>query len=136
VQADFVIIDFEGEPARTLAERRRKHSPLRDVAGMLRSFAYAAETVAARLGADHAERAEPLHQAVEAWAATARHAFLTGYRAAAAGVSSVPASPDAADQLIELFVIEKALYELRYELDNRPDWVGIPIRGLIGLVNA
>jgi maltose alpha-D-glucosyltransferase/alpha-amylase len=135
VQADFVIIDFEGEPARTLDERRRKHSPLRDVAGMLRSFDYAAETVIARLGADHAERIEPLRQAAHAWAVAARQAFVAGYREAAAGVSSVPASPDATDQLVELFVIEKALYELRYELDNRPEWVGIPLRGLTRLVN-
>jgi maltose alpha-D-glucosyltransferase/alpha-amylase len=136
VQADFVIIDFEGEPARTLAERRRKHSPLRDVAGMMRSFSYAAETAHARLVADHAERAEPLRECVDAWESAARQAFLAGYRTSSAGVASVPPSPDALDQLVELFVIEKALYELRYELDNRPDWVGIPIRGLLRLVDA
>jgi maltose alpha-D-glucosyltransferase / alpha-amylase len=136
VQANFVIIDFEGEPARTLAERRRKHSPLRDVAGMLRSFGYAAETAHARLVADHAERAEHVRECIDAWELAARQAFLAGYRGAADGVASVPPGPDAFDQLLDLFVIEKALYELRYELDNRPEWVGIPIRGLTRLAGA
>jgi maltose alpha-D-glucosyltransferase/alpha-amylase len=136
VQDDFVIIDFEGEPARSLAERRRKHSPLRDVAGMMRSFAYAANAAAARLATDHAEQGDALRAALVAWELAARGAFLAGYRQAADGIASVPASTDALDQLVELFVIEKALYELRYELDNRPEWIGIPLRGLTGLIDA
>jgi maltose alpha-D-glucosyltransferase/alpha-amylase len=73
---------------------------------------------------------------VDAWEQAARQAFLTGYREAGEGVASVPPSPDAFDQLVDLFVIEKALYELRYELNNRPEWVGIPIRGLLRLAGA
>jgi len=125
---DFLIIDFEGEPARPLEERRAKHSPLRDVAGMLRSFDYARWSALRRAvhGAEDEARCAPI---AGAWLADARAAFLDGYAQAAAG-AGLFASLEAAQDLLRLFEIEKALYELRYELDNRPAWAGIPLYGL------
>ena len=126
---DFVIIDFEGEPARTLVERRRKHSPLRDVAGMLRSFDYAqwaALRNAAKSPEDHA-RLLPL---AAAWQAEARRAFLAAYAAASGGIA---ASFEDADGLLRLFELEKAFYELRYEINNRPDWIHVPLQGIRAL---
>jgi trehalose synthase-fused probable maltokinase len=115
---DWVILDFEGEPARSLPERRRKRSPLRDVAGMLGSFGYAASA------------AEVLRdtQAPDDWEERARDEFLEGYRATV-DRSLVP-SGAAMDKLLKVFELEKAVYELRYELNNRPDWVRIPVLGL------
>lgn len=128
---DFLIIDFEGEPARTLEERRAKHSPLRDVAGMLRSFDYARWSGLRRAAQTPEEEARcaPL---AEAWLGEARSAFLEGY---AEGVANAGlfGSFAAAKDLLTLFEIEKALYELRYELDNRPTWAGIPLAGLLAL---
>jgi maltose alpha-D-glucosyltransferase/alpha-amylase len=133
---DFVIIDFEGEPVRPLSERRSKHSPLRDVAGMLRSFSYAGAVSLASYTAERPadrERLEPCRQEWEALAATA---FLSGYREGAADSPSWPREAALAMDLIELFVMEKALYELRYELDHREDWLGIPLAGLLDLPQA
>jgi maltokinase len=115
---DWVILDFEGEPARSLPERRRKRSPLRDVAGMLGSFGYAASA------------AEVLRDtpAPSDWEDRARDEFLEGYRATV-DRSLVP-SGTAMDKLLKVFELEKAVYELRYELNNRPDWVRIPVLGL------
>ncbi len=131
---DFVIVDFEGEPTRPLEERRAKHSPLRDVAGMLRSFDYAAQVVLKRLTAENSQGVGLLGPLVEAWERLAKQAFLTGYREAAEGCPSYPSTSEQTDALIELFTMEKGLYELRYELDNRPDWIDIPLRGLLKLV--
>jgi maltokinase len=125
----FAIIDFEGEPARPLAERRQKQSALRDVAGMLRSLDYAAHAVA--FGRPEAERATAL-AALTAWEAQARDAFLAGYRSVMAE-SPVPLAPAGAEALRSAcapFELQKAVYELRYELDNRPDWVAIPLAGI------
>jgi maltose alpha-D-glucosyltransferase/alpha-amylase len=134
VNNDFIIIDFEGEPARSLEERRRKHSALRDVAGMLRSFDYARHTALqqATLNEMDRERHEP---AAQAWAVTVRQTFLAAYRetAIAGGLVADAAAFDAQAPLLELFELEKALYELRYELNNRPDWVGVPLAGLAAL---
>jgi maltose alpha-D-glucosyltransferase / alpha-amylase len=131
---DFVIIDFEGEPARPIDERRTKHSPLRDVAGMLRSFSYAGAVALANGTAERpADRARLLPH-VREWEQMAADAFLAGYREAAADCPSSPADAAAADRLIGLFYVEKALYELRYELDHRLDWVGIPVEGLLNLL--
>jgi maltokinase len=115
---DWVILDFEGEPARSLPERRRKRSPLRDVAGMLGSFGYAASA------------AEVLRDtpAPSDWEERARDEFLEGYRGTV-DRSLVP-SGTAMDKLLKVFELEKAVYELRYELNNRPDWVRIPVLGL------
>jgi maltokinase len=115
---DWVILDFEGEPARSLPERRRKRSPLRDVAGMLGSFGYAAS-------AADVLRDTP---APDDWEERARGEFLAGYRATV-DRSLVP-SGAAMDKLLKVFELEKAVYELRYELNNRPDWVRIPVLGL------
>ncbi|MCC6196856.1 MAG: maltose alpha-D-glucosyltransferase [Burkholderiales bacterium] len=133
---DFVIIDFEGDPSRPMEARRAKHSPLRDVASMLRSFGYAA-AVAARHGrastpADH----DRVRAALERWRKDTTQAFLTGYRAATAAVSSYPAEPAIAAALLEAFLLEKALDELRYELAHRADWVGIPLAAVLELVPA
>ena len=127
---DFVIIDFEGEPARTLEERRRKHSPLRDVAGMLRSFNYAAHAAVRPLTAEQPHDLETLEIQARTWEHCTAEAFLAGYSAAVADSGIAPTRA-----LIDLFTLEKALYEVRYELDNRPDWVSIPIRGILALLS-
>jgi maltokinase len=121
---DWVVIDFEGEPARGLTERRRKRSPLRDVAGMLRSFAYAAS-------ASELERGV---KPPEDWEGKARLEFLAGYLAEVD--SSIVPAGQAFDRLLALFELEKAVYELRYELDNRPDWVRIPVAGIVRLLEG
>jgi trehalose synthase-fused probable maltokinase len=121
--SDFVIIDFEGEPARTLAERRRKQSPVRDVAGMVRSLHYAA----------HAARGDDSEWEkvwAEAWSTLTKRAFLSAWRDATAGASFRPATDAELDTLVRAFLLEKAIYEIRYELNNRPTWLHIPLRGL------
>jgi len=131
---DFVIIDFEGEPARPLAERRAKHCALRDVAGMLRSFGYARSSALERAarGAEDAARLAPL---AAAWEVQARRAFLGGYDEVAGPAALYP-SLDEVRGLLELFELEKALYELRYEIDNRPAWVRIPLAGIAALAGG
>jgi maltose alpha-D-glucosyltransferase/alpha-amylase len=118
--ADFVIVDFEGEPARPLRERRLKRWALRDVAGMLRSFAYAGLAAQSPLG--------------EEWASGASEAFLATYVETAQGAPFLPRDDGERELLLDAMLIEKALYELRYELDHRPEWVHIPLRGLANLV--
>jgi maltose alpha-D-glucosyltransferase / alpha-amylase len=132
---DFVIVDFEGEPARPLAERREKSSPLRDVAGMLRSFAYARHAAMRRCTAetrDDGARWQPL---LDAWESEARAAFLSAYDACARA-GELYASLEEVRPLLELFELEKALYELRYELSNRPEWAVIPFATLLNLAGA
>jgi maltose alpha-D-glucosyltransferase / alpha-amylase len=131
---DFQIIGFEGEPARPLAERREKHSPLRDVAGMLRSFDYAIRSAMRDLGAARADQLDDLEPWIRLWEERTRRAFLDGYAEGVRGAVSYPEEGEHARALIELFTLEKALYEIRYELDNRPDWVGIPIKGVLDLL--
>jgi maltose alpha-D-glucosyltransferase/alpha-amylase len=126
---DFLIIDFEGEPSRPLAESRRKRSPLRDVAGMLRSFAYAKGAALMNAVQPAPERGSA---DLDAWEAAARKAFLTAYAEAMRG-SGIFESFDDVRGLLELGEIEKLLYELRYELDNRPAWLRIPLQGLAAL---
>jgi predicted trehalose synthase len=121
--AGWTILDFEGEPARSLLERRRKRSPLRDVAGMLRSFAYAAS-------ASELLRGVP---APAGWEAQARQGFLDAYLETV-DQSLLPAGRPATDKLLAIFELEKAVYELRYELNNRPDWVPIPVAGIARLL--
>ncbi|HEU5476906.1 MAG TPA: phosphotransferase [Gaiellaceae bacterium] len=116
---DWVILDFEGEPARTLVERRRKRSPLRDVAGMLRSFAYAATAAELTRGAD----------VPGDWEERARERFLETYLETVEP-TLLPPGEASIERLLAVFELEKAVYELRYELDNRPDWVGIPVAGI------
>jgi maltokinase len=121
----WIILDFEGEPARSLLERRRKRSPLRDVAGMLRSFAYAAS-------ASQLLRGVP---APEGWEEQARAAFLEAYLEAVEP-TLLPAGRPATEKLLQIFELEKAVYELRYELNNRPDWAPIPVAGIARLLES
>jgi maltose alpha-D-glucosyltransferase/alpha-amylase len=133
-ESDYYILDFEGEPARTLDERRRKESPLKDVAGMLRSFSYAAYA-ALFAGSDrHDETFSRLEPWARVWIYWTSAAFLRGYASAAPGPPFVPADPVQRASLLDLFLIDKALYELRYELNTRPEWVRIPLRGLEDLL--
>jgi maltose alpha-D-glucosyltransferase/alpha-amylase len=137
-QGDFVLLDFEGEPARPLADRRQKQSPLKDVAGMIRSFSYAASSALERhigANAEPADRAGSGGLAVWArcWYAAASAAFLRDYREAmAAGPAILPPGPEC-QPLFSAYVLEKALYELVYELNNRPAWVRIPLAGILNL---
>ena len=130
-----IIIDFEGEPSRSLAERRAKHSPLRDVVGMLRSFDYAAHAALRQATADGTCNRAELWPYLGDWEQQSRAAFLDGYVAAVGDSPGYPADPDQMKVLLALFTLEKACYELRYELDNRPDWVEIPLGGLRELLS-
>jgi maltose alpha-D-glucosyltransferase/alpha-amylase len=134
---DFFIIDFEGEPQRRFDERRAKQSALRDVAGMLRSFDYARHTALHQVaqGAAEVERLAPV---ARRWERGVRAAFLDTYRDVVRAGGLYPdtgATPgfDAALPLLELFELEKALYELRYEIGNRPDWIAVPLAGIAAL---
>ena len=120
---EWIILDFEGEPARSLLERRRKRSGLRDVAGMLRSFAYVAS-------ASDIQRGRP---APEGWEDRAREAFLAGYLDTVDS-SLLPPGEANTRRLLSVYELEKAVYELRYELNNRPDWVRIPVAGIARLL--
>jgi maltokinase len=119
------VLDFEGEPARPLPERRLKRSPLRDVAGMLRSFSYATAGCKLLRG----------HEAPAGWEERARERFLAGYHSAVDN-GLLPPGQQATEQLLAVFELEKAVYELRYELNNRPDWVAIPVAGIVRLLEA
>lgn len=129
---DFVIIDFEGEPERPVSERRIKASALRDVAGMLRSFHYVAH--AALRGHTHTlivQHSElPIEVWANYWAAWVSASFLRAYRAAAKSGEFLPRDRNQLGALLRAYLLEKALYELRYELNNRPDWVNIPLDGI------
>jgi trehalose synthase-fused probable maltokinase len=118
---DAAIVDFEGEPMRPLAERRAKHCALRDAAGMLRSLAYAA-AVAGLAGQE--------------WLESATDRFLDGYFERALSSPGCPQDRGAALRLVQFFTIEKALYEILYELSNRPTWVGIPLTAFNRLLGA
>ncbi|MBK9360050.1 MAG: maltose alpha-D-glucosyltransferase [Rubrivivax sp.] len=132
---DFFIIDFEGEPQRSFEERRAKQSALRDVAGMLRSFDYARHTALHQVG-QGAGDVERLAPKARRWERRVRSAFLDTYRqvVTAGGLYADPgAGFDAALPLLALFELEKALYELRYEIGNRPDWIAVPLAGIAAL---
>lgn len=131
--ADFVIIDFEGEPARPLSQRRLKRSPLQDVAGMLRSFHYAAHApLLASTGSVNVDdgNREKLNGWAEVWAKWVSERFLDEYLKTARGAEFLPPSRAEILALLQLHVLEKAVYELGYELNNRPDWVAIPLEGI------
>jgi len=132
---DFVIIDFEGEPARPLDERRAKHSPLRDVAGMLRSFNYARHSALARAAEKRREDYDRLEPPAKHWEQETRRVFLQAYDVSARE-GLLYSSFEEASRLLRLFELEKAFYELRYELGNRPDWVGIPLQGILALMRG
>ncbi len=134
-QNDFLITDFEGEPARSLEERRAKHCALRDVAGMLRSFSYARWTAAKQANNMDHGRDGRLEALLAQWERETRREFLKAYEQAVAG-SGLYGSFPAARGLLELFELEKALYELRYEINNRPGWVRIPLQGILALAGG
>ena len=131
--ADFVIIDFEGEPARPLSQRRLKRSPLQDVAGMLRSFHYAAHApLLASTGSVNVDdgNREKLNGWAEVWGKWISDRFLEEYLKTARSAEFLPPSREEIMALLQLHVLEKAVYELGYELNNRPDWVAIPLEGI------
>jgi len=136
---DFVIIDFEGEPARPLSERRIKRCALRDVAGMLRSFHYAAYATLFNHRISVTVRPEDI-AALEPWARFwylwVSAAFLKAYLAGASLVPFLPQGRDELQVLLDAHLLEKAIYELGYELNNRPDWIRIPLRGILDLVGV
>ena len=131
VQNDFYIIDFEGEPGRPLAARRRKSSPLRDVAGMIRSFDYAATAAVRQINETRPAAAPRLSVLADAWRQRAVDGFRAAYRKAMRGCTAYPASKLQARSLVDFFILEKAVYEVSYELANRPEWVAIPLAGVL-----
>jgi maltose alpha-D-glucosyltransferase/alpha-amylase len=137
---DFVIIDFEGEPSRSLSERRLKRSPLRDVAGMLRSFHYAAHAKLFEESAAGVVTAPESIAELETWAQYWERwisaAFLRAYLDRAQAASFMPASRQELATLLDVYILEKAVYELQYELNNRPTWVGIPLQGIQQILGA
>jgi maltose alpha-D-glucosyltransferase / alpha-amylase len=136
--SDFVIIDFEGEPARSVGQRRIKRSPLADVAGMLRSFDYAAEQAtrspsSSRLTTDAPTVLAPWARTWSRWVSAA---FLSEYLAVAAVGGVIPGDADETRTLLRALVLDKAVYELAYEMDNRPDWLVTPVRGILDLLEV
>jgi trehalose synthase-fused probable maltokinase len=134
---DFVFIDFEGEPARSLAERRAKHSPVRDIAGMIRSFHYAAYAALFRRAGSGGTEA-PLFAALapfaNAWYRWVSSEFLRAYLETAAGAAFLPGRPEELGAFLNLWLLDKAVYELKYELNHRLSWVAIPLEGIAGLL--
>jgi maltose alpha-D-glucosyltransferase / alpha-amylase len=136
VQNDFYVIDFEGEPARTLAERRAKSVSIRDVAGMLRSFEYAGWSALHKLADRDSEGYQRLLPHADAWRQLVQLTFLENYQEAIAGCASYPADPAEVDRLLGLFLLDKVLYEIRYEAANRPAWLRIPLSGLAAILDS
>ena len=137
--SDFVIIDFEGEPARPIAERSVKLSPLQDVAGMLRSFHYAAfASVFTTTNAEeaHSEHTRQRLKVAQTWYSWVAAEFANAYLEEADDASFIPTDKGQLANLLRLHLLEKAVYELSYELNNRPDWVRIPLTGILSLLNS
>jgi maltose alpha-D-glucosyltransferase/alpha-amylase len=137
--SDYMIIDFEGEPVRPISERRIKRSPLRDVAGMLRSFQYAAYSALFSRTASTTtspEEAARLRVWADYWTFWVSAAYLSGYLAAAAGAGFLPNARDQLETLLEIYVLEKAIYEINYEMNNRPNWLSIPLSGILRQVEG
>ena len=131
---DVYFIDFEGEPARPLQERREKTSPLRDVAGMLRSFDYAAASAIVAGGAGQSEIALARKRVIiERFRQVSENGFLSAYVQASEQLPRGAATPQARAALLDLFLLQKVGYELSYEAAHRPGWLGVPLRGLAGL---
>ncbi len=127
---DFMIIDFEGEPARSFSERRLRRSPLRDVAGMIRSFHYAAYASLNRFDTLRPEEEELMAKWAEQWYHYNAGFYLKAYLEEVKGTGLVPENENDRELMLNTYLLEKAIYELGYELNNRPDWVIIPIRGI------
>ncbi|MGY3443753.1 MULTISPECIES: maltose alpha-D-glucosyltransferase [unclassified Bradyrhizobium] len=134
VKDDVFIIDFDGGPGRTIAERRRKAPPARDVAGLIRSIDYAATAALERALKVSPDESGRLSLALAEWRDQAADAFLAAYRETMAGQRLWPADAKAADRLLNFFLLEKAFYEIEYELANRPDWLRVPLTGLLRIL--
>jgi len=135
---DFVIIDFEGEPARPISERRIKRSPLRDVAGMLRSFHYA--VYSALMDQETHGVVKPddlpyLESCATLWYAWVSRVYVKAYLEATSRAEFLPSTEEELAMLLDIYLLEKGVYELGYELNNRPDWLRIPVRGLLQLLS-
>jgi maltose alpha-D-glucosyltransferase/alpha-amylase len=133
VMTNFVILDFEGEPARPLAERRAKQSPLKDVAGMLRSFSYAAYSTLINYTARRPEDLDRLEPWAQLWDKSVSAEFLRAYRETAQDAGFLPVAREDFAKLLDAYLFDKSLYELLYELNNRPQWVRIPLMGILSL---
>jgi maltose alpha-D-glucosyltransferase/alpha-amylase len=134
-QGDAFLIDFEGEPARTLEERRQKSSPMRDVAGLLRSFSYASAAAQSTTESAPQQTADRKRALFDRFRGYAAESFLAEYRAAVSLAAQPLVAPASEQALLDLFLIEKAAYEIRYEAANRPTWLGLPVRGLAALAS-
>jgi maltose alpha-D-glucosyltransferase/alpha-amylase len=135
---DFVIIDFEGEPARSLGERRIKHSPLKDVAGMLRSFHYASYLAlhgqtSTVVRSEDVPALEPWAQAWYLWVSAT---FLRSYLDLMSDTPVLPARPEDVAAMLDGYLLQKALYEVNYEMNNRPDWLIVPLRGIMQVLES
>jgi maltose alpha-D-glucosyltransferase/alpha-amylase len=133
VKTDYIILDFEGEPARPIAERRIKQSPLKDVAAMIRSLSYAAYSGLIGYAARRPEGWESLEPWASLWEQSMGAEFLRAYRKAAQSAPFLPSAQEDFRKLLAVWLLDKALYELSYELNNRPDWVRIPLTGILSL---
>ncbi|GGE36699.1 trehalose synthase [Agaricicola taiwanensis] len=134
-QDDVVLVDFEGEPSRPADERRMKASPLRDVAGMLRSFAYAADAAAKDVAARFGDNAERVHAAAEEWRQLTVSSFSDAYEAVARGQPIWIEDDSNRHALLRLYLLTKALYETAYEANARPDWIATPLRGVLQMLD-
>jgi len=137
IKGDAYLIDFEGEPARPLRERRGKHSPYKDVSGVLRSFDYAAAMTINVHNVDNTDEAQAArHRVAERYLIEAKQAFVDAYRLAAASLAHAWQDPEGEDAALALFGLEKAAYEVAYEAENRPTWLPVPLHGLYGLLSG
>jgi maltose alpha-D-glucosyltransferase / alpha-amylase len=134
VQNDSFIINFSGEPGLPFAQRRRKSSPLRDVAGMIRSFDYAAVAAVRHLAEARPAAERRIAELGESWRQRAVDGFRAAYRKTMRGCAAYPVNKKQAREMTEFFALEKAVYEVTYELANRPDWVDIPLRGVLAIL--
>jgi maltose alpha-D-glucosyltransferase/alpha-amylase len=133
VKSDFVIIDFEGEPARSIVDRRAKQCPLKDVAGMLRSFSYAAYSSLIKFSTRHPKGMASPEPWAKLWVQCVAAEFLRAYRETVQGAEFMPAESDDFRKVLDVFLVDKALYEVLYELNARPAWVRIPLMGIVSL---
>ena len=133
VQSDAYLIDFEGEPARTMEQRRAKSCPMRDVAGLLRSFDYAAAAAGPGRVATSEQTSDRRRLLLQEFRQRSSSAFLQAYLAVLHEADAPWVPAHAEDALLDLFLLEKAAYEIRYEAANRPTWLGIPLAGLHGI---
>jgi maltose alpha-D-glucosyltransferase/alpha-amylase len=131
---DFIIIDFEGEPMRSPGERRLKYSALRDIAGLIRSYHYAVYSALMQYTTVHPADLDTLHLYADLWYQSVSSVFLSAYRETAGDCGFLPRTREETDILLQAFLIDKGIYELIYELNNRPDWVMIPIRGMLSIL--